>query len=106
MLGSFFALLGVIGMAFALAGDPALAKGGEKALKLLDTDNDGTVDLAEAKKAATAVFDKLNTDKDNPNDTKELARRLTKKDLEAADPDKDGTLTKEEYLALVEARFK
>ena len=35
MLGRFFALIGVIGMAFTLAGGPALAKGGEKALKLL-----------------------------------------------------------------------
>jgi len=106
MLGRFFALIGVIGMAFTLAGGPALAKGGEKASKLLDTDNDGTVDLAEAKKAATAEFDKLNKDTDGTLDTKELGGRLSKKDLEAADPDKDGTLTKDEYLALVEARFK
>jgi Ca2+-binding EF-hand superfamily protein len=105
MLGRFFALIGAIGLAVSLAGDPALAKGGEKALKLLDTDNDGTVDLAEAKKAATALFDKLNKS-DNTIDTKELQGRLSKKDLEAADPDKDGTLTKDEYLALVEARFK
>ena len=35
-----------------------------------------------------------------------MGGRLSKKDLEAADPDKDGTLTKDEYLALVEARFK
>jgi len=106
MLGRYFALIGAIGVAVTLAGAPALAKGGEKALKLLDTDNDGTVDLAEAKKAATAVFDKLNKDTDGTIDTKELGGRLSKKDLEAADPDKDGTLTKDEYLALVEARFK
>jgi len=84
MLGRFFALIGVIGMAFTLAGGPALAKGGEKALKLLDTDNDGTVDLAEAKKAATAVFDKFNKDNDKTIDAKELGGRLSKKDLEAA----------------------
>ena len=56
--------------------------------------------------AATALFDKLNKDSDNTIDTKELQGRLSKKDLEAADPDKDGTLMKDEYLALVEARFK
>ena len=106
MLGRFFALTAAIGIAVSLAGAPAFAKGGEKALKLLDTDNDGTVDLAEAKKAAIAVFDKFNKDNDKTIDAKELGGRLSKKDLEAADPDKDGTLTIEEYLALVEARFK
>jgi Ca2+-binding EF-hand superfamily protein len=106
MLGRFFALTAAIGIAVSLAGAPAFAKGGEKALKLLDTDNDGTVDLAEAKKAATAVFDKFNKDNDKTIDAKELGGRLSKKDLEAADPDKDGTLTIDEYLALVETRFK
>ena len=37
---------------------------------------------------------------------KELQGRLSKKDLAAGDPDKDGTLTKGEYLAIVESRFK
>jgi Ca2+-binding EF-hand superfamily protein len=30
---------------------------------------------------------------------------LTAKELDAADPDHDGTLTKDEYLAVVEQRF-
>jgi Ca2+-binding EF-hand superfamily protein len=34
-----------------------------------------------------------------------LSRRLSAKELAAADPDHDGTLSKEEYLALVEQRF-
>ena len=68
-----------------------------------DTNNDGTVDLAEAKKAAGDLFDKLDTDKD---DVKELKGRLSRKDFAAADPDKDKTLTKDEYLAVVEQRFK
>ena len=71
-----------------------------------DTDNDGTVDLDEAKKAAGALFDKLDTDKDGTLDLKELKGRLTQKELAAADPDKDGTLSKDEYLAVVEKRFK
>ena len=57
---------------------PAWAASGP--IRLLDTDNDGTVDLAEAKKAASALFDKL-------------------------ERDHDGTLTKDEYLAVVEQRF-
>ena len=32
--------------------------------------------------------------------------RLSCKDFAAADPDKDGTLSKDEYLAVVEQRFK
>jgi hypothetical protein len=31
---------------------------------------------------------------------------LSRKDFAAGDPDKDGTLTKDEYLAIVEKRFK
>ena len=72
---------------------------------MLDTDNDGTVDLAEAKAAASALFDKLERDKDGTLDKHELARRLSAKELAAADPDHDGTLTKDEYLAVVEQRF-
>jgi Ca2+-binding EF-hand superfamily protein len=73
---------------------------------MLDTDNDGTVDLAEAKKAASVLFDKLEGDHDGTLDKRELAGRLSAKELDAADPDHDGTLTKEEFLAVVEKRFK
>src|SRR5215469_1730363 len=70
-----------------------------------DTDNDGTVDLDEAKKAASALFEKLDTDKDGTLDFKELHGRLTRLEFGAADPDNDGTLTKDEYLPVVEKRF-
>jgi Ca2+-binding EF-hand superfamily protein len=89
-----------------VAGWPVSAKSRSADLiRQLDTDNDGTVDLAEAKTAASAVFDKLERDKDGTLDKRELARRLSAKELAAADPDHDGTLTKDEYLALVEQRF-
>ena len=71
-----------------------------------DADNDGTVDLAEAKKAAGDLFDKLDTDKEGTLSLKELGGRVGRKDLSAADPDHDSTLTKNEYLAVVEQRFK
>ena len=89
----------------ASAALPAWAASKPKAL-MFDTDNDGTVDLAEAKKAASALFDKLDKDKDGTLDKRELRGRLSAKELAAADPDKDGTLTKDEYLAVVEQRFK
>jgi Ca2+-binding EF-hand superfamily protein len=83
---------------------PAWAAGGDP-VRMFDTDNDGTIDLMEAKKAASAVFDKLDRDKDGTLDRPELSRRLSPKEFAAADPDHDGTLTKDEYLAVVEQRF-
>ena len=98
--------MGIALGALIAIGTPVLAKSPGAILKLLDTDNDGSVDLTEAKAAASALFDKLNKDKDNTIDAKELQGRLSKKDLAANDPDKDNALTKDEYIALVETRFK
>ena len=74
-------------------------------IRMFDTDNDGTLDLAEVKKAASALFAKLDRDHDGTLDKRELAGRLSAKELAAADPDHDGTLTEDEYLAVVEQRF-
>ena len=75
-------------------------------VKMLDTDNDGTVDLQEAKKAASDLFSKLDRDHEGTVDKKELAGRLSASELAGADPDHDRTLTADEYLAVVEQRFK
>src|SRR3954452_24314083 len=86
---------------------PAFAKSGRAGpVGMLDTDNDGTVDLAEVKKAASGLFDRLDPDRDGTLDKRELAGKLNAKEFAAADPDHDGTLTKDEYLAVVEQRFK
>jgi len=74
--------------------------------KMFDPDNDGTIDLAEAKGAASKLFDRLDRDHDGTLDRRELRGRLSAKDFAAADPDNDGTLDKNEFLALVEKRFK
>ena len=87
------------------AATPARAKD-SSLVGQFDTDNDGTVDLAEAKKAGSDMFDKLDVDHDGTLTFKELHGRMSRKEFAAADPDKDGTLTKEEYLAVVEQRFK
>jgi len=76
------------------------------AMRLLDTDRDGTVDLEEAKKAAAKLFDKLDGDRDGTLESSELRGHLSRTELSASDPDKDKTLSKQEYLALVEKRFK
>jgi Ca2+-binding EF-hand superfamily protein len=74
-------------------------------VRMFDTDNDGTLDLAEVKKAALGLFAKLDRDHDGTLDKRELAGRLSAKELAAADSDHDGTLTADEYLAVVEQRF-
>jgi Ca2+-binding EF-hand superfamily protein len=76
------------------------------ALASLDTDHDGTVDLAEAKAAAGALFDKLDKDHDGTLDHKELHGRIANQEWTVADPDNDKTISKDEYLAYVEALFK
>jgi Ca2+-binding EF-hand superfamily protein len=90
----------------SVAGVPALA-GSPRAdlVKMFDTDNDGTLDLAEVKKAASGLFAKLDRDHDGTLDKRELAGRLSAKEQAAADPDHDGTLTVDEYLAVVEQHF-
>jgi Ca2+-binding EF-hand superfamily protein len=51
------------------------------------------------------VFDRLEKDNDGTLDVRELRGRLSAAELAAADPDNDGTLTKDEYLAVVTQRF-
>ena len=85
-----------------LVGRPAFAAP-SRAMRLLDTDNDGTVDLDEAKKAASTLFDKLDRDHDGTLDRRGLRGRLSAAEFAAADPDKDGTLSKDEYLKVVAA---
>jgi Ca2+-binding EF-hand superfamily protein len=94
------------GIAFAATPAFAQKKKNSTLVGQFDTDNDGTVDLGEAKKAASDLFDRLDADKDGSLDFKELHGRLSRKEFAAADPDHDKTLSKDEYLALVEQRFK
>jgi Ca2+-binding EF-hand superfamily protein len=102
-----YLMIAALAAGAAVSSAPAYAKKDPaETVKLFDPDKDGTVDLAEAKASAGALFDKLETDKDGTVTAKELQGRLSKADLAAGDPDKDGTLTKDEYLAIVEQRFK
>ena len=87
------------------AATPARAKD-SSLVGQFDLDHDGTVDLAEAKKAGSDMFDKLDVDHDGTLSFKELRDRMSRKEFAAADADHDGTLTKDEYLAFVERRFK
>jgi len=92
-------------LAFALVGlvSPVIAA---SEFRGIDTDNDGTIDLNEAKAAAGAVFDKLEVNHSGTIDRAELRGRISEKDWATADPDHDGTLTKDECLNFVELAFK
>ena len=96
-------ILGAIG--WFLLDRPAFSAP-SRAMRRIDTDNDNTVDLQEAKKAASMLFDKLDRDHDGTLDRRELGGRVSAAEFASADPDKDGTLSKDEYLKLVENRFK
>jgi Ca2+-binding EF-hand superfamily protein len=72
----------------------------------LDPDNDGTIDLEEAKKAASALFDRLDRNHNGVLNKRELGGRITPQEFAATDVDKNGTLSKAEYLTIVEKRFK
>lgn len=91
--------------AVTLSGSAFAASRAIHQIRRFDTDNDGTLDLAEVKKAASALFARFDTDHDGTLEARELHGRLTAKELAAADPDHDGTLTLDEFLAVVEQRF-
>lgn len=72
----------------------------------LDKDHSGSLDLAEVKKAAGKVFDELDKDHGGSLDRKEIGDRISDADFKAADPDKSGTLSRDEFVAVAEKLFK
>ncbi len=103
----FCAIALVAGIGLACDHSAALAKGKRTcaALKIVDRDNDGTVDLNEINRAADAAFGKLDKNKDGTLSPRELHGRLSGSEFKAVDRDSDGTLSRDEYLAAVRARF-
>ena len=99
-------ILGCVGVAFVGVLPALSAPKRHRALQLLDPDNDGTVSLDEAKKAGAAVFDRLDRNRNGVLNRRELGGRVTPQEFAVADPDRDGTLTKDEYLSVVEKRFR
>jgi Ca2+-binding EF-hand superfamily protein len=105
MLGAGFgsALMGYAPAAAATRGAPQSTRG---VLQSLDTDHDGTVDLAEAKAAASKLFVRLDRDHDGTLDRRELRGHMVSKEFAAANRDRDGTLDRAEYLSAVEKAFR
>jgi len=100
-LGSFFVLTTQSVLQVTAADPPA-----SDVVSKYDTDKDKTLSLDEVKTAAAAHFDRLNKDGDSTLEANEVKRVLGPKAFQAADTDHDGTLSKTEYLALVEKLFK
>ena len=69
-----------------------------RVLKAVDTDNDGTIDLVEVKKAASARFDKLDNDHDGTLTFQEFQGSSTpkpsKQEFDVMDKDHDGQYQK------------
>ena len=99
----FTGILGVFSL--ALAFDIGTSLAAPSPISALDKDHDGSLDLAEVKDAAGAVFDKLEKDHDSTLDRREVGGRVATGEFKEADPDNDATLTKDEYFALVEKLF-
>ena len=64
-----------LALSIALLSGPAWSASGN-AVKLFDTDNDGTLDLAEVKKVAAGLFAKLDPDRDGTLDARAALRGL------------------------------
>ena len=93
----------LLASALTLPLSPAIAA---SAFSGIDTNNDGTISLNEAKAAASKVFDRLDVDHDGTLTRAELRGRVLEKDWKIANPDGDKTLSKDEYLNYVEYAFK
>src|SRR3954468_16980783 len=95
-------ILGAMAAGFGAVMPALAASKRSRLMQVLDPDNDGTVSLDEAKKAASALFDRLDRNRNGVLNKRELGGRVTPQEFAAADPDRDGTLTKEEFLTVVE----
>jgi hypothetical protein len=102
-------LAGLVGLlCLSATGVDAKPRGAapDRALKAVDSDADGTIDLREAQAAGSALFDRLDGDKDGSLTIRELQGRLSRSDFKSADPDNDRTLTRQEFLTILASRFK
>ena len=75
-------------------------------LQKWDTDHDGTLSHAEINKAASTRFDALDRKHKHVLTRNQLAGMLTFQQFRKVDKDKDGTIDKAEFLAVVDKLFR
>ncbi len=113
LLKSAAVLLIVMSAWIVSDGSPVSAQiSGADAIKLFDKDGDGSIDLEEAKAAAAALFDRLDLDHKGTLTSEELGDRAQLIQGLLPSPSRfkmfavGGKMTKDDYLALTEERFK
>jgi Ca2+-binding EF-hand superfamily protein len=100
------AALALVGVALVAPPTQAAGVNADAFIRQWDADHDGTLDLDEVKKAASARFDQLDRDHDGTLDRRELGATMSPQELRQADIAKDRKLDKNEYLTMVEKRFR
>src|ERR1700687_4370790 len=97
---SWFGLAALALVGLALVAPPTKAAGVniDGFIRQWDADHDGTLDLDEVKKAASARFDQLDRDHDGTLDRRELGATMSPQELRQADIAKDRKLDKNEYM--------
>ena len=91
-----------VGARAALPRDPEQLR--RDPMKALDISGDGLIDVAEAKSAAAARYNVLNPTFDEQVDRRAAAASLSGDEFDRADADKNGVVSKAEYVGLIDGR--
>jgi hypothetical protein len=105
-LAAIVAPLAAFCLSIDLAGSPASAMSGAEVLKMLNHDQDQSLEISEVITAATATFNKINPDHDMTLEAAETKHILTAEEWKQFNLDGDSTLELDEWLAIARARFK
>jgi hypothetical protein len=104
--------LGVSALVIAAVSGLALAKPKPErpgricvAMKTVDPDSDGKLDLAEVQKAAEVAFGKINSATLSVRDGRGLLARTVKASAGGNEHGADGTLARTDYMAIVEKLY-
>lgn len=101
------AVIAAVSAGLAAAPQPAAAYSMRPAdaIAYLNRDGDERLDWSEIDYAARRAFTRLDRKGDGRIPFADLAGRLNRRSFDAVNPDKDGTLEIDEWMALVRRRF-
>lgn len=106
--GTAYAMVATGALIMAAASPVSAQTNGANAIKILDINNDGAVDLAESRSVGAETFDRLDIDKSGTLDQEELGKRALTGVTEGpvnsiffqTNPPKD------DYLAMITKQFE